>query len=132
MYTWMHGTGIYQRHPTQVSELPDSTILLLGYGQGYQDLKKLDKDGEIVWTKYLVPDTIPPITPTLDINSFQVMSNGNILLAGEKLINGIPALACIYMLNPNGQELFDTVYYSYTYLMKPKCSAKAANGLLIG
>ena len=52
-YNGMPNTANYQRHPTQVMELSDSTILLLGHGNEYMDMKKLNKNGGIIWTKYL-------------------------------------------------------------------------------
>ncbi|MEI7725712.1 MAG: T9SS type A sorting domain-containing protein [Bacteroidota bacterium] len=135
----------YSGYPTQLQELPDNYILLLGQGQVqdttgllggkvYQEMKKLDKSGNILWTKYFLPDSVPMINTELWFNSFQVMENGNILLVGENLNDptaDLP-LANVVMLDPDGEKLFDTIYRSPTVLMKPQCSAKSTNGLAIG
>jgi len=140
------GNFVYKSgYPRQIEELPDSNILLLGWGYSmdtsgqsasrvYQDLKKLDKNGNVIWTGYFMPDSVPGVNTELTLHSFELMENGNILLTGEKLNgsgSGLP-LACIIMLDPDGQQLFDTVYFSDTVLMKPQCSAKSSNGLAIG
>lgn len=140
------GNFVYKSgYPRQVVELPDSNILLLGWGYSmdttgqsasrtYQDLKKLDKNGNVIWTRYFMSDSVPGVNTELNLNSFELMGNGNILLTGEKL-NGsgteLP-LACLIMLDSDGQQLFDTVYYSDTVLMKPQCSAKSSDGIAIG
>ncbi len=132
-------------YPLQVQELPDNNILMLGWGQSidstgvlggrtYHELKKLDKNGNILWTKYFMSDTVPGVNTELWFKSFHMQDNGNILLVGEKLNGSSPGypLAYVDMLNPAGEKVFDTIYCSPSVLMKPQCSAKSANGLAIG
>ncbi len=132
-------------YPRQLKELPDSSILMLGWAQShdstgvlggvvYQEMKKLDKNGNILWTRYFLPDTVPGVNTELWLNSFEVLTNGNILLVGEKLNGSGPGLPLAYvdMLDADGQQLFDTIYYNPSALLKPRCSAKSANGLAIG
>jgi hypothetical protein len=130
----------------QVNELSDGKILLLGRGydidttyenasERYFDLKKLDKDGNIIWTRYIRPDTILSNNVWIDLTSFQVLDNGQILLIGLKEGGAFgPEVSHVILLNADGLPLFDTVYvnsypqYIYT---RPQCSARTADGFAI-
>jgi hypothetical protein len=130
----------------QVNEISDGNILLLGRGydidttyqnssESYFDLKKLDKDGNIIWTRYIRPDTILSNNVWIDLTSFQVLDNGQILLVGqlEGSIFGAEVVHLI-LLDADGQHLFDTVYSNsfpnYIY-NRPQSSARTADGFAI-
>ena len=126
--------------PAQLTELPDSTYLYLGWGQaqvgpgrfGYQDFKKLDKNGEIIWSRYIYPDTMTNVNPGLDFWSFQVMENGNNLLIGKQAMDS-PNIQLFYVLtlDAEGQKISDTVYYG-DVIFTPWCSVKGPGGIAVG
>jgi hypothetical protein len=133
----------YKAQPTHLSEQPDSTILFLGWGESidtagsqggtvYQDFKKLDKDGNIIWADYILPDTTTPVNPELDFYSYQVMNNGNIILIGKQA-KASPYIQLLYILtlDQNGQKVSDTTYYG-NVVFTPWCSAKGPAGVLVG
>ncbi len=137
----------YQRAlPVQLSELADRSTLILGdsyckdtcgvyASESYHDLKKLDSQGNVIWTQYIRPDTIFSNNVFIYLSSFQVLDNGDILLIGEKQGSMFGArVVHLILLDSNGQHLFDTTYSNgnpnYIYTV-PHGSARCGNGYVI-
>jgi len=132
--------------PRQLSELADGSMLVLGNcysidttyvnaSEIWHDLKKLDAQGNILWTQYIRPDTILNNNVFIDLTSFQVLDNGNILLIGEKEGSMFGArVVHLILLDPAGTRLFDTTYSNgytnYIYTV-PECSARCSDGFVI-
>jgi hypothetical protein len=101
----------------------------------YHDLKKLDPEGSIIWTQYIRPDTILSNNVFIDLTSFQVLDNGNILLIGEKEGSMFGArVVHLFLLDSYGNHLFDTSYINgfpgYIYTV-PEGSARCSDGYVI-
>jgi hypothetical protein len=137
----------YQRAlPVQLSELADGSILILGNSyckdtcgvyasETYHDLKKLDNQGNVIWTQYIRPDTIFSNNVWISLSSFQVLDNGNILLIGEKQGSMLGArVVHLILLDSSGEHLFDTSYTNsftnYIYTV-PQGSARCGNGFAV-
>lgn len=132
--------------PRQLSELADGSMLILGScysidttnvnaSEAYHDLKKLDPQGNILWTQYIRPDTILNNNVFIDLTSFQVLDNGNILLIGEKQGSMFGSRAVhLILLDTNGTQMFDTTYVNgftnYIYTV-PESSARCSDGYVI-
>ena len=132
--------------PRQLSELSDGSMLIMGdcysidttnvnASEVYHDLKKLDSQGNITWTQYIRPDTILNNNVFIDLTSFQVLDNGQILLIGEKEGSMFGSRAVhLILLDPDGNHLFDTTYTNgftnYIYTV-PAGSARCSDGYVI-
>ncbi len=138
---------VYMRAlPRQISELADGSMLILANSysidtsgvnasEGYHDLKKLDPEGNILWTRYIRPDTIFSNNVFIDLTSFQILDNGNILLIGEKEGSMFGArVVHLILLDADGQHLFDTTYANgypnYIYTV-PHGSARCGDGFVV-
>ena len=138
---------VYKRAlPRQISELADRSILIMGNSysidtthvnasEAYHDLKKLDPEGNIIWTQYIRPDTILSNNVFIDLTSFQVLDNGDILLIGEKEGSTFGARTVhLILLDSDGTHLFDTTYVNgytnYIYTV-PEGSARCSNGYVV-
>ena len=132
--------------PRQLTTLTDGSMFIMGdcysidttgvnASEIYHDVKKLDPEGNIIWTQYIRPDTILNNNVFIDLSSFQVLDNGNILLIGEKEGSTFGARAVhLILLDSDGNHLFDTAYVNgYTNYMYtvPEGSARCSDGYVI-
>ena len=132
--------------PRQLSELADGSMLIMGNcysidttnvnaSEAYHDVKKLDPEGNIIWTQYIRPDTILNNNVSIDLTSFQVLDNGEILLIGEEEGSTFGSrMVHLILLDSNGTQQFDTSYVNgftnYVYTV-PQSSARCSDGFVI-